>query len=316
MVDFIKALNEQDLKKLSMCEKSDLHSHAGRGGSVKYIADWANVEIALPPTKFESLSHMQRWYSENIKPHCVGLRGHLKRWEAAFYQAKQDGIKVLAMSFAPDEVEMVGGMDSFINILTEYHHTFSNDTMFLPELAYDRACNVEQEIENMDELLSHGYFKSIDICCNEFAQPIKNFKYLYRKALSYGLKLIAHVGEFGTADDVMEAVEELELNEVHHGIAAANSDFIMNWLANHKIQLNVCPTSNVMLGLVENYKVHPIRKLYSAGIPVTINTDDLLIFNQTISQEYMNLYNCGLLSAEELDEIRRIGLSEVEFGGV
>lgn len=53
-----------------------------------------------------------------------------------------------------------------------------------------------------------------------------------------------------------------ELAEVHHGIAAANSEFVMNWISKHKIQLNVCPSSNVMLSLVEDYSVHPIRRLY------------------------------------------------------
>lgn len=87
----------------------------------------------------------------------------------------------------------------------------------------------------------------------------------------------------------------------------------MNWLSKNKIQLNVCPTSNVMLRVVESYSVHPIRKLYDNGIPVTINTDDMLIFNQSVSQEYLNLFKSGLMNAEELDNIRETGLKEIEF---
>jgi len=107
----------------------------------------------------------------------------------------------------------------------------------------------------------------------------------------------------------MEAVEELELNEVHHGIAATQSVQIMKWLADNKIQLNVCPTSNIMLKLVDSYANHPIRKLYDYAIPITINTDDLLIFNQNISQEYLNLFNCNLMNVDELDVIRKTGLN-------
>lgn len=127
---------------------------------------------------------------------------------------------------------------------------------------------------------------------------------MYRKAKKYRVRLKAHVGEFGTADDVMEAVEELELDEVHHGIAATKSDFIMKWLADHKILLNICPTSNVMLNVVHNYKDHPIKLLYHAGVSVTINTDDLLIFSQSVSQEYIKLYTLGVLNEDELDVIR------------
>ena len=82
----------------------------------------------------------------------------------------------------------------------------------------------------------------------------------------------------------------------------------MKWLSDNKIQLNVCPTSNVLLSRVENYKVHPIRKLYDNGIKVTINTDDMLIFDQSVSEEFFNLYNAGVFNSTELNEIRKNGL--------
>ena len=85
----------------------------------------------------------------------------------------------------------------------------------------------------------------------------------------------------------------------------------MRWWADHKIQLNICPSSNVMLRLVESYALHPIRKLYDYGIPITINSDDLLIFNQTVSQEYLNLFEADLMTAEELNDIRETGLKEL-----
>jgi len=86
----------------------------------------------------------------------------------------------------------------------------------------------------------------------------------------------------------------------------------LNWLAKHKVQLNVCPTSNILLNNTKSYATHQIRKLYDYGIPVTINTDDLLIFNATASQEYLNLYKSGLMTADELNIIRETGLSSVK----
>lgn len=311
--EFETYLHEDSLRGLSSIPKSDIHSHAGRGGKIDYISSWAKVEITLPPNKFDSLAHMQKWYSENVKTHCPGLQGHLKRWEAAFAQASNDNITVLALSFATSEIDFVGGMDSFVKILKEYNQQFAPNTTFLPELTFDRACDIDEEFSKLDEILSYGFFKSVDICCNEFAQPIRNFKKIFRKAKECSLRLKAHVGEFGSADDVMEAVEELELNEVHHGIAAAESNYVMKWLADHKVQLNICPTSNIMLGIVESYAVHPIRKIYDAGIPVTINTDDLLIFNQTVSQEYLNLFKSNLMTAEELNKVRETGLKELSY---
>ena len=137
--------------------------------------------------------------------------------------------------------------------------------------------------DKLDQFLAHNYFKSIDM---------------------YG-------GEFGTAELIREAVEELELDQVQHGITAVNSQSVMTWLCDNNIQLNICPTSNILLSRVDAYTVHPIKKLYDNGIKVTINTDDMLIFDQSVSQEFFNLYNAGLFNVTELNEIRENALSVV-----
>lgn len=142
----------------------------------------------------------------------------------------------------------------------------------------------------------------------KYDQPIKNFKGLYRKSKEKGWLLKVHVGEWGSADDVKEAVEELELSEVQHGIAAADSPAVMNWLRDNKIQLNITPTSNVMLSRVESMDKHPIRTLYDYGIKVTINSDDIIIFDSEVSEEYIRLYDAKVFSAKELNAIRLYGL--------
>jgi adenosine deaminase len=313
---FIEALHKNSILDLQKIYKSDLHNHAGRGGNIRYIEAWANVTIEPSVKPFDSLSKMQEWFEHNVKCHCAGLQGYLKRIEAAFVQAHEDSIKVLAMSFGIGEIDTLGGMEAFSKTISKIHKKYAPNTKFYPELALGRESNIDDVISRLDEIFSYNWFKSIDICNNEFAQPIRNFKGIYKLAKSSGLRLKAHVGEFGSADDVMEAVEELELNEVHHGIAAAKSVQIMRWLADNKIQLNVCPTSNIMLKVVDSYSSHPIRKLYDYSVPITINTDDLLIFNQSISQEYLNLYNCNLMTAEELDKIRERGLVKSFVGEI
>ncbi|MFC3750300.1 hypothetical protein [Paenibacillus sp. GCM10012306] len=307
---FIDSLTNDSLSGLQVIPKSDLHNHAGRGGSIRYISEWANVNIQPPIEPFQSLHGMQSWFVENVKRHCPGIQGYLKRLEASFVQAAEDHIEKLALSFGIDEIDSLGGMEPFVQIMDDFHRRFAPKTRFLPELALDRGCKIDEVYERLDAIFACRWFRSIDICGDEFAQTITCFKSIYRAANVAGLVLKAHVGEFGTADDVLEAAEELELQEVHHGIAAARSPQIMRWLSDHHIQLNVCPTSNIMLGVVENYGSHPIRKLCDYGVPVTLNTDDLLIFNQSVSQEYMNLYKSGLMTPGELNEIRLTGLRE------
>ena len=308
--EFIKALHEKSLKELEYISKSDLHNHAGRGGNLRYIEELAKVKIIPAEKPFESLSDMQEWFEKNVKCHCSGLHGYLKRIEASFAQAEEDHIKILSLSYGLDEVRLLGGMKSFIKVMENMHQQITPDTVFLPELAFDWGSNVDEILPLLDEVFSYDWFKSVDICNNELEQSIKNFKPIYRKAKSSGLRLKAHVGEFGSGSDVMEAIEELELREVHHGIAVAESPQIMKWISDNRIQLNICPTSNIMLGRVKDYKSHPIERLFKSGVLVTINTDDMLIFNQSVSAEFLNLYNAGGLNAGELNEIRRTGLNQ------
>ena len=72
--------------------------------------------------------------------------------------------------------------------------------------------------------------------------------------------------------------------------------------------LNITPSSNVLLGRVSSMADHPIGPLYRSGVDVTINSDDILIFDSDVSKEYLRLYGSGCLSAEELDSIRHNGL--------
>lgn len=303
---FIYALESNDIEALMKIEKSDLHNHSGRGGNLAYLAP--NV---LPPKEpFDSLIEMQEWFDVNIKPICSGKDGGwLRRIEAAFHQAQEDNIKILSLNFGIDNIDLMGGMIPFMNAIDNLCKTHSPNTLFLPELGIGLYQNVDEVLNKLDEVFSYNYFKSIDLNTGEDHALIQNFIPIYRKAKNAGLILKAHVGEFGTADDVKQAVELLALDEVHHGIAAANSNSVMKFLADNHIRLNVCPTSNYMLKVCSGYDRHPIRKLYDNGIPVTVNTDDLLIFNSSVSEEFMKLYDCGLMEAEELDEIRLCGLN-------
>lgn len=308
MDQFKNALENNSLELMSKIEKSDIHNHAGRGGHRCYLNQNMQLDIQPPDTIFESLDDMQCWFDQHVKSVCSGKAGYIRRIEAAFHQAKADHIKILALGFGIGEIDQLGGMKAFIDFINKIKERYAPETEFFPELSLGRESNNSLVLERVKEILDFEYFHSIDICNNELAQPIKNFQKIYLFAEEKGLKLKAHVGEFGTAEDVKEAVETLGLQEVHHGIAASQSVKVMRFLSENKIQLNICPTSNIMLNRVKNYENHPIRILYDHGIPVTINTDDLLIFDKSISEEYLILFNSGVFTAEELNNIRMQGL--------
>lgn len=306
---FIQALEENSMELLKHIPKSDLHSHAGRGGSVSYIEDYANVKIAPPSEPFNSLSDMNQWLNDHVKIHCPsGLSGYLKRVEAAYAQAKEDGISALALSYAMDEVDAFGSVQHFISVMDGLHAKFAPDTACFPDLALGYSPDVAYELERLDDVLSARWFAGIDICNYAGRHTMKTLRRITEKAQQADVVCKAHIGEFGGCEDVLRYANELQLDQIQHGIAAADSPYVMRYLSDHGIQLNVCPTSNILLKNSKSYQSHQIRTLYDHGVLVTINTDDLLIFNSSVSQEYLKLFQAGLMTAEELNTIRKTGL--------
>lgn len=302
----MKALENNNLQEMRRIPKGDLHNHITRGGNKRYIEEWSGVKIPHCP-KFNDLKEMNMWNAQNVKPLLQGRQGYEKRIEAAFVQAMMDGINTLHMSVTMGEEEFYSNsIENLIGAIKEIHQKLAPEINFIPEIAFVSYSPIDEVDAKLDEFLSYDYFKSMDMFGNEFAAP--SFKKVFRKAKAKGLILKAHVGEFGTEELVREAAEELELDQVQHGIAAANSKSVMRWLSDNKIQLNVCPTSNVLLCRVEDYKSHPIRALYDNGIKVTINSDDMLIFDQSVSEEFFNLYKAKVFTASELNEIRENAL--------
>ena len=304
-MNFIQALKNKSISEIEGIPKSDLHSHAGRGGRLSYIEKLLDVKISPLSEPLSSLSEMDKWLRDNVKCHFRDKEGWIQRVAASFVQAKADNISVLAMSYAVPEINELGNLDIFIAVMNGLHKAFAPETKFLPDLALWSP----DDLNSLDEIFNANWFAGIDIMNYSYFISMDDMKAMSRKARENNLIIKAHVGEFGGADDIIRYAEELEFDQIQHGIAASESPQIMNWLAKHKIQLNICPTSNILLSNSKSYETHQIKTLYDYGIPVTINTDDLLIFNATASQEYLNLYNARVMTAEELDEIRMVGLS-------
>ena len=133
--------------------------------------------------------------------------------------------------------------------------------------------------------------------------------HLFNLAKSNGLKTKVHIGEFSDYHSIDNAIDILNPDEIQHGVNAVYSEKTMKTILAKDIRLNICPQSNVSLGSVKTIKKHPIRKLYDYGINITINTDDLLLFDATITDQYISLIENNVFSFEEIDKIRQNSLN-------
>lgn len=311
--EFIEALIKHDINKIKTIPKSDLHNHFVLGGSREYIKKMTGYEIPFYNSILSSMSDMHDWNNKYIGERFDSKEMRALLIEAAFIQAKEDGITILEIG---EDVWGLGeyfdhDIEQLIQAFQEVHQRVAPEIELRLQIGLSRHCPIDYLLNCLEPFWGNKNFYSMDLYGDELAQPIENFIPVYRRAKREGLHLKAHVGEWGTAEDVKKAVRLLELDEVQHGIAAASSEEIIRFLINNHIRLNITPTSNVKLGRVRELREHPIRELYRAGVDVTINSDDILIFDSDVSKEYLRLYEAGVLAAEELNEIRINGLRRV-----
>ena len=308
---FIQALENKERETLLTIPKSYVHNHIGRGCRKQWLSEKLNHVFADPPAKFDGLMGMQNWYVNEIRDYTREHDASDLRREGCFVEAQRNHLVRFAPGLAVEDIDEFGSMEAFMDYWNAMHKKYCPEAAFEPELAFPSYGDVQKEIPQAEEYFASGFFHSIDVCCGEGYQPFEAFLPLYKIAEKNHVLKRMHVGESGTAEDVEAAVETLGLDEVHHGIHAATSPRVMKLLADRKITLNLCPTSNIMLDYENSYEDYPIKILVENGVPVTINTDDLLIFNSSIDEEYLRLYEAGTLTAKQLNEIRLWGI----YGG-
>ncbi len=312
---FEHALADRNLDTIRATPKGDLHNHFHAGGQRAFVRERTGRDIPPLDHVLSSMAEMHAWVDRQFGPVFEGTFGRLLAFEATLVQAKADGVTRLDVGEDVWAITLFGSAERLTGALQEVHARTAPEIAWIRQLGLSRHCAVSDLERWLAPLLELGFYHTLDLYGDELAQPIERFKPVYRAAQVAGLRLKAHVGEWGRADDVWRAVEELELDEVQHGIAAAGSPSVMRFLADNRIRLNVCPTSNLMLGRVESLAKHPIRQLHDAGVIVTVNTDDVLVFGKSLSEEYLGLLEAGVLSPAELDQIRRHGLSDPEAMG-
>ena len=120
---------------------------------------------------------------------------------------------------------------------------------------------------------------------DEVNGPAEWFRDIFAYAKRNGLKLVPHAGEVAGPESVWACVE-MGADRIGHGIRSAEDDELMRRLRDDDIPLEVCITSNVCTGAVPSLDAHPVRRLYDAGVPITINTDDPALFRTSLDNEY------------------------------
>lgn len=133
---------------------------------------------------------------------------------------------------------------------------------------------------------------------SEHLFPPGPFKPVYEQARSEGLKLSVHAGEAAGPESVWEAIRELNVDRIGHGVRSIEDPQLVLHLVENEIPLEICPTSNLRTGVYQSIDEHPLGLLHHAGVPITLNTDDPTFFKTDLDNEIEQARRAGLGDAE------------------
>ncbi|TYB80499.1 adenosine deaminase [Maritimibacter fusiformis] len=144
---------------------------------------------------------------------------------------------------------------------------------------------------------------------DENAGHPRDFAYAFDMAREAGLSLTSHAGEWRGPQEIRDTLTHLKVARIGHGVRAIEDAALVEHLAETGVVLEVCPGSNVALGVYRDFASHPIARLREAGVKVTISTDDPPFFHTTMTREYEELARAFGWDEGDFSDLNKVALN-------
>ena len=218
------------------------------------------------------------------------------------------------MMYSPDHAEQSTGVPSIENLVAIQQAIDDAEAQFdvvgriiitaVRHFGVDASVRVAEEACRASVPCATGFGLGGD----EINFPPKLFKRAYQIAAEAGLFCTVHAGEFAPASGMMEAMEHLPIQRIGHGVQSIHSPETMAVLKDRRIALEICPSSNIKLGLFADFKSHPFPNFLEAGINVSLNSDDPPFMSTSLANEYTLAQQAYHYSDEQMASITKMAL--------
>lgn len=138
--------------------------------------------------------------------------------------------------------------------------------------------------------------------------PAEDFERAFRIARRAGLLLVPHAGELAGPASVTAALDRLHADRIGHGVRSVEDPEVVKRLAASGVPLEVCPSSNVALGVAPGPAAVPVRALFEAGVPLALGADDPLLFGRRLVRQYEIARDVHEFTPPELAELARMSI--------
>ena len=169
---------------------------------------------------------------------------------------------------------------------------------FLRHLSEEEAEAVlDMALAYKDEITAVGLDSS------ELGHPPEKFSRVFARARKEGFLTVAHAGEEGPVSYIYQALDDLKVSRIDHGVRAIESDELMARLIQERMPLTVCPLSNTMLCVFDDMSQHTILTMLERGVMVTVNSDDPAYFGGYMNENFMALVQHLSLSRQQASQL-------------
>lgn len=180
-------------------------------------------------------------------------------------------------------------------------------------LCFLRDRSEESAVETFEHALrNRERIVAVGLDSAEVGNPPSKFARVFERARAEGFRAVAHAGEEGPPEYITEALDVLKVSRIDHGVRCLEDAALVERLRRERVPLTVCPLSNVKLKVVPRLQEHPLERMFSAGLAVTINSDDPAYFGGYVAENYARTARALDLSDRTLLSLAR-GSFEAAF---
>ena len=224
-------------------------------------------------------------------------------------RAHADGVVHAEIFFDPQThtargIAFATVFDGIHRALVEGEREFGITWRMIPNFL--RHLSADDAMRTLEEMLPYKrHFAAVGLDSSERGHPPSKFTAVFERARAEGLLTVAHAGEEGPPEYIVEALDLLKASRIDHGVRCEEDAALVDRLVRERVPLTVCPLSNVKLCVYARIEDHNLKRLLDRGLKVMVNSDDPAYFGGYVLSNYLAVQRGLNLSRAEIAQLAR-----------
>jgi adenosine deaminase len=327
VVNFCMSTSQRSSVSLELIEKlpkADLHVHLDGSLRLSTILDLAERErVDLPANDLDGLRRAMR-----LGENCGSLVEYLKAFDVTLRvmqseeslrriafelaeDAARENVRYMEVRYAPmlhtrRGLKLTNVVESVLEGLRAAREKHGIESNVI--ICGIRNVSAEHSLE-MAELAVAYKGRGVvgfDLAGAEYDHPAKHHRAAFQLVRDNNINVTIHAGEAYGPESIAQAIHVCGAHRIGHGCRLRENGDLLHYVNDHRIPLECCPSSNVQTGAIRNLESHPVKLYKDLGLRVTVNTDNRLVTDTTVSKE---LWLCHTRMGIDLSDIRQIVLN-------